>query len=1160
MSGFAHLHVHTEYSLLDGACRIERALDAAQKMGQTAMAITDHGTMYGVIEFYRQAKKRGIKPIIGCEVYVAQRTRFDKIHALDSETRHLVLLCKNNTGYQNLIELVSRGYIDGFYNKPRVDRELLEKHSEGLIALSGCLAGEVTRALLKGDYDEAKRVALWHKSVFRGGYYLEIQNHGLDEQLQTNPEIIRLSRETGIPIVVTNDAHYIEKSDAKMQKVLICIQTNHTVDDPNALEFKTNEFYLKSEDGMRELFPDAPEAADNTVKIAQQCDVEFEFGKIKLPHFLLEQDHAEYFKKQCFDGLRKKYGENPGSKIIDRLNYEIDTIQKMGYIDYFLIVADFINFAKANDIPVGPGRGSGAGSLAAYCTGITGVDPIKYNLLFERFLNPERVSMPDFDIDFCYERRPRVIDYVVNKYGADHVAQIITFGTMAARGAIRDVGRALGVPYATADTAAKQVPFELGITITSALESNPELRNMYDNDPGVKELIDMAQKVEGMPRHASTHAAGVVITRDPVSSYVPLQKNDESIITQFPMTTLEELGLLKMDFLGLRNLTVIKDTVDEVRKTELGFDIENIPFDDKSTFAMLAQGFTQGVFQFESGGMRSVLVGLGPECVEDLIAVISLYRPGPMQFIPKYIQNRHNPSQITYKTPLLEKILDVTYGCLIYQEQVIEVFRTLAGYSYGRADIVRRAVSKKKHGVMERERQAFIHGVTDEQGNIQCEGAVKRGVPEHIANEIFNEMTSFASYAFNKSHAAAYAVVAYQTAYLKQKHPKEYMAALLTSVLSSAGQIAIYIAECKRLGIRVLPPDINSSREGFCVQGGDIRFGLLAVKNLGRGFIREILKERGQNGAFKSFYDFCKRMHGRDFNSRALESLIKCGALDSLPHNRSQMLMGAEAVISQLEEIKNKNVEGQIGFFEMEQVAKSGGEEYELPQAEELPSKELLSMEKEAIGIYISGHPIDQYATLIERQKTARTYEIMESKETGSLYRDESKIKIIALVSGLRLKATKSGGTMAYVTLEDMFGTVEMLVFPRTLQDYSHILKDGSVVCAAAKISIREDKDPQLICDYVTSPSEAAPPRQNSKPKPRHNPGLYIKVESLTDGCYLRAKRALDVFDGVTPLYIYTKSDRQLLRAPRDNFVQVNQPLIIELKRILGEENCVVVE
>lgn len=806
---FAHLHVHSEYSLLDGACRIEPMLDKIKSMGQTSVALTDHGVMYGVVDFYKASKARGLNPIIGCEVYVAPRSRFDKVHGIDNERYHLILLCKNNTGYKNLIRLVSEGWVNGFYTKPRVDKELLEQHHEGLIALSGCLAGEVARALERNDYEEAKKVAEWYNGVFGdGNYYLEIQNHGLDEQLRINPMLISLSKELNIPLAATNDAHYVDKQDSKIQQVLICIQTNHTLGEDTGLEFGTQEFYLKSEEEMREAFSECPQAVDNTAKIAEQCHVEFEFGKTKLPHFDVPDgwSHFDWFANLCRKGLKERYGDSPPQEYIDRLEYELGIIDKMGYTDYYLIVHDFIRHAKSAGIPVGPGRGSGAASICAYCIGITGIDPMKYNLLFERFLNPERVSMPDFDVDFCFERRGEVIDYVIEKYGADHVAQIVTFGTMAAKAAIRDVGRAMGMSYSAVDNIAKQIPNELNITLEKALKRSAEFKALYDKDAEAHELIDTAMKVEGMPRHASTHAAGVVITHDPVVSYVPLARNDEAIVTQFTMTTLEELGLLKMDFLGLRTLTVIRNAEKAIRNTDPSFSIENIDMGDRQVFDMLCAGQTEGVFQFESAGMRSVLSQLKPESVEDLIAVISLYRPGPMDSIPTYIENRHNPAKIKYKTPKLKSILDVTYGCIVYQEQVMQICRELAGYSYGRADIVRRAMSKKKHDVMLRERDSFVNGAVDENGNILCEGAVRRGVPADVANEIFDEMISFASYAFNKAHAAAYAFVAYRTAWLKCHYPCEFLAALLTSFLDNSGKVAQYINECSRLGIKILPP------------------------------------------------------------------------------------------------------------------------------------------------------------------------------------------------------------------------------------------------------------------------------------------------------------------------------------------------------------------
>ncbi len=851
---FAHLHVHTEYSLLDGACRINKIAKAAKQKGMTSLAITDHGVMYGVIDFYRACKKEGIHPVIGCEVYVAPTSRFDKTSSYE-KYYHMILLCENNVGYSNLIKLVSKGFIEGFYSKPRIDDELLSQYHEGLICLSACLAGEIPQKLLNGDYESAKKKAEYYRDLFgRENFFIELQDHGIEEQQRIIPNLVKIADEIGVGLVATNDSHYIEQEDSKIHSILLCIQTNTTVNDSNRMEFQTNEFYLKTEDEMRELFGKYPSAIDNTEIIAQRCNVEFEFGVRKLPRFDVpnNEDHLEYFRRNCYKGLYKHYGKNPDKSLVERLEYEIETISKMGFVDYYLIVNDFVQYAKSQSIPVGPGRGSGAGSLCAYCIGITAIDPIKYNLLFERFLNPERVSMPDFDIDFCKERRGEVIDYVVRKYGEDHVAQIISFGTMAARGSIRDVGRALAIPYATVDSIAKLVPMDINMTIEKALKISTDLSRLYKEDEQTKTLLDFAMSIEGMPRHATMHAAGVVITDKPVSDYVPLSKNDDNIVTQFTMTTLEELGLLKMDFLGLRNLTVIADAEKLIKAKNPQYNPDDVDENDPQVFAMISKGNTEGVFQFESQGMRNVLTQLRPDSIEDLIAVLSLYRPGPMDSIPTYIDCRHNPSHIRYKHPLLKDILEVTYGCIVYQEQVMQIFRTLAGYSLGRADIVRRAMSKKKHAVMEQERQIFVHGLTDEDGNIVVEGCIRRGVDEKTAQSIYDEMESFASYAFNKSHAAAYATISYKTAWLKCHYPHEYMAALLSSVLDNQNKMAVYIGECKRLGINVLPPNVNESNHGFTVSGGNIRYGLLAIKNLGRQFIDEIIRER-RHGKYNSF-------------------------------------------------------------------------------------------------------------------------------------------------------------------------------------------------------------------------------------------------------------------------------------------------------------------
>ena len=1161
---FAHLHVHSEYSLLDGACRIEPMLDKIKSMGQTSVALTDHGVMYGVVDFYKAAKARGLNPIIGCEVYVAPRSRFDKVHGIDNERYHLILLCKNNTGYKNLIKLVSEGWVNGFYTKPRVDKELLEQHHEGLIALSGCLAGEVARALERNDYEEAKKVAEWYNGVFGdGNYYLEIQNHGLDEQLRINPMLISLSKELNIPLAATNDAHYMDKQDSKIQQVLICIQTNHTLGEDTGLEFGTQEFYLKSEEEMREAFSECPQAVDNTAKIAEQCHVEFEFGKTKLPHFDVPDgwSHFDWFANLCRKGLKERYGDSPPQEYIDRLEYELGIIDKMGYTDYYLIVHDFIRHAKSVGIPVGPGRGSGAASICAYCIGITGIDPMKYNLLFERFLNPERVSMPDFDVDFCFERRGEVIDYVIDKYGADHVAQIVTFGTMAAKAAIRDVGRAMGMSYSAVDNIAKQIPNELNITLEKALKRSAEFKALYDKDAEAHELIDTAMKVEGMPRHASTHAAGVVITHDPVVSYVPLARNDEAIVTQFTMTTLEELGLLKMDFLGLRTLTVIRNAEKAIRNTDPSFSIENIDMEDRQVFDMLCAGQTEGVFQFESAGMRSVLSQLKPESVEDLIAVISLYRPGPMDSIPTYIENRHNPAKIKYKTPKLKSILDVTYGCIVYQEQVMQICRELAGYSYGRADIVRRAMSKKKHDVMLRERDSFVNGAVDENGNILCEGAVRRGVPAGVANEIFDEMISFASYAFNKAHAAAYAFVAYRTAWLKCHYPCEFLAALLTSFLDNSGKVAQYINECSRLGIKILPPHVNRSTEAFEVSDGNIHFSLLAVKNLGRGFIRRMVDERTMNGNFKDFYDFCRRMYGKDFNRRAIESLVKCGAFDGMGANRRQMCAVIDPIIEELDNTKRRNVEGQIGFGDLSSGSAAEPTEskssFAYPPAEEFSPEMLLKYEKEVAGMYLSGHPMAQYRELSKALKCAQIGDIAAEE---SRYKDNDRVLLLGLITSAKKKITKSDATMAFLNFEDMTGSIEVIVFPKTLIEKPTMFHEGNILLLHGRVSMREDEDTKVVCEAVepcpsSVPAEAAKaPTQEKKKAAR---GLFLRFDTASSPQIEYCRKLLNIFDGAVPLYYYFADTKEYKRNPIGQNIDVNDVLLRELRKILGESNVI---
>ena len=1161
MENFAHLHVHTEYSLLDGACRIPALVARAKELGQQSLAITDHGVMYGVIDFYKECKKQGIRPVIGCEVYVAPRTRFDKVHRIDTSPYHLVLLCKNAAGYQNLIAMVSKASIEGFYSKPRVDLELLRTYHEGLICLSACLAGQIPRRLLERDYDAAKETALLYRDIFGPeNYYLEVQDHGILEQKQILPDLYRLSEETGIPLVATNDVHYIRQEDHRAQSILVCIQTNHTVNDKSDMEFQTQEFYLKSRAEMEALFADHPEALDNTVKIAEQCQLDFTFGVTKLPFYKAptDEDNVTYFKRMCYEGMVRHYGEHPQKQIRDRLEYELGVIIQMGYVDYYLIVYDFIHYAKTHDIPVGPGRGSGAGSLCAYCIGITGIDPIRYNLLFERFLNPERVSMPDFDIDFCYEKRQQVIDYVVAKYGADHVAQIITFGTMAARGAIRDVGRAMAVPYAQVDAVAKLVPNELHMTLDKALTASKDLKQQYDTDSTIHELIDMARKLEGMPRHASTHAAGVVITRDPVDTYVPVQKNEEAILTQFPMTTLEELGLLKMDFLGLRTLTVISDAEKMIRRYQPDFSISQIPPDDEKVFQMLSAGLTEGVFQFESGGMRNVLVGLRPESIEDLIAVISLYRPGPMDSIPKYIENRHHPEKVTYKHPKLASILDVTYGCIVYQEQVMQICRELAGFSYGRADLVRRAMSKKKADVMQQERQNFIYGLYDEDGTCQVKGCVHNGVSEEIASDIFNEMSSFASYAFNKSHAAAYAVVAYQTAYLKCHYPKEFMAALLTSVLDSTSKVTSYIDECARLKIPVLPPDIAQSGMGFTVSDEGIRFGLLAIKNLGRSVIADVIRER-ETAPFQNFNDFCERMHGRDLNRRAMESLIKCGAFDRMNPNRRQLLAGYEAISSSLDAVKQKNLDGQLGFFDT--MAGTAREEYVFPDVEDFPFMERLNLEKEVTGMYLSGHPLGEYADLIPKLGTAKISHVALEEY------DNKQVDILCIVSARQSKATRSGDTMAFLTVEDTTGAMEVLVFPKILQRYGQLLTVGSVVVLSGRISVREEENAKLLCEKAVTIQDRLAWRSGSPVRKPNagagsgkRPGLYLRIPSRQGREMEKAQNLLEIFEGTTPVYVFFQDTQKVGLAPRSMWVFPNDVLLGQLTEILGEGNVKLVE
>ena len=1160
---FTHLHVHTEYSLLDGACRIDRMFDRLKAMGQTACAITDHGVMYGCVAFFDAAKAAGIKPIIGCEVYVATRTRFDKVNRIDGNN-HLILLCKNETGYKNLIKMVSAGFTEGFYSKPRIDKDLLEQYHEGLICLSACLAGEIPQAILAGDYERAKQAALYYRDLFgEGNYYIELQDHGLEEDQVVLPQLIRLARETGIPMAATNDAHYITKEDAKMQSILLCIQTGKTIADADRMEFQTDEFYLKSTDEMYDLFSMVPEACENTNKIAEQCNFEFTFGETKLPYFKAPDgmENQAYFEKLCWEGLERRYPGKVTDALKERLSYEINVVKTMGYTNYYLIVYDFINYAKSRDIPVGPGRGSGAGSLAAYCVGITDIDPIRYNLIFERFLNPERVSMPDFDVDFCYERRQEVIDYVNEKYGRDHVAQIVTFGTMAARAAVRDVGRVMGMSYQDVDRVAKLIPMELKMTLKKALEVSPDLKALYDADSQVHELIDTSLKVEGMPRHASTHAAGVVITREPATEYVPLSTNDGLPVTQFNMVEIERLGLLKMDFLGLRTLTVIHDTEMAVRRTkDPDFRVANIDYDDPATYEMLTRGETEGIFQLESTGMTQVLMSMRPKNLEDVIALISLYRPGPMDSIPTYLRNRKDPSKVVYQTPQMAHIVDVTNGVVIYQEQVMQICRELAGFSFGQADNVRRAMSKKKLKVMEAEREHFVHGCT-EPGK-ECAGCVKNGIPESVANQIYDDMISFASYAFNKSHAACYAYVAFQTAYLKCHYPHEFMAALLTSVLDNTAKVIEYTSECQRIGIKVLPPDINVSRGGFTVDGESIRFGLNAVKSVGRNLIDAVVKDR-KNRPYRGLYDFCKRLHGNELNRRALENLVKAGAFDALEPTRRGMIDSAEGVLKSVETDARQNLEGQMDLFGM-----MGGEEeqaatdYKIPNTPEYPASELLKMEKEVSGLYLSGHPLDAYRPQI-RQISTCTIADLQGEEARRF--DNQNVTILCTVVKNKIMTTKSNTLMAFTTVEDLTGTMELLIFPRVLAECRAALQENAVVVANGRVSVKEEEAARLIVEGV-QPIESYDPSKsfgkNRVEKVRRETsggeatGYFLTVPSRQCPEMHRVENLLcNIFDGGTVKVYFCFADTGQKALARHMAVKDDPLLRAELERILGKEH-----
>ena len=1121
--GFVNLHVHTEYSLLDGACRINELVKRAAELGQKAVAITDHGNMCGAVEFWLAAKKQGLNPVIGCEVYVAPRGHLDKEPKLDASPYHLILLCENNEGYKNLVKLVSIASIDGFYNKPRVDKQLLRKYHSGLICLSACLAGEVPRKLLNGQYDEAKSAALEYRSIFgENNYYIEVQNHGIKEELRILPLLYRLSAETGIPLAATNDCHYINKADAEMQNVLICIQTGKTLDEPNPLSFSTNEFYFRSADEMAALFAGHEDAVTNTAAIAERCDVEFEFGNIKLPKFSIDgvTDNERYFRELCRSGMYERYGKEPSQEVIQRMEYELSVITKMGYTDYYLIVWDFIRYARENNVPVGPGRGSGAGSLCAYCIGITGIDPMKFNLLFERFLNPERVSMPDFDIDFCIEGRQSVKDYVVRRYGADRVSEIIAFDTLKARAAVRDVGRVIGAPYQLCDRIAKQIDFRQ--TLEEAVSASDELGQLYRSDNTVRRIIDIAGQIEGMPRHASTHAAGVVISAVPLSDLVPLQKNDGTVVTQYTMTILESLGLLKMDFLGLRNLTVIRDTVNSIHKTEPDFSINSIPLDDKDVYMMLSSGGTEGVFQLESEGMTQKLTEICPERLEDLIVAISLYRPGPMKSIPVYIENKKAPDKVHYKHPILKEVLSETYGCMVYQEQVMEICRKLAGYSYGHADIVRRAMAKKKHDVMLKERESFVNG------------AKERNVSEQLANEIFDEMISFASYAFNKSHAAAYAYLAYQTAYLKYHYKGLYMAALMSSVMGMTGKLSEYINTCRSDGIEICRPDVNRSMKNFTYIDDKMYFGLLAIKNVGAGLAERIISERALNGAYKGLQDFCERIDGRVLNKKALENMIKAGALDDLGLNRRQMLENYERILMLASSGNRGMIEGQLNFLEEQDTSHMN---IRIPFKPEYDTKVLLAMEKEVAGMYISGSPLKEYEYISSLMHTQSISTILSAAGV----KDGSKVKLLCTIQEKKMHITRKGEKMCFLTLADDTGEIDALVFPDMYSAAAPILNEDNIVLAGGEISVKDDRI-SVICGSLTDESSFARIAGNMK--------LCIKTTAKNASVPPELVRICEKYSGTTAVCFYLTDLKKTVMPKKQLTLSVTPQSAAELMQI----------
>ena len=1148
---FAHLHVHTEYSLLDGSNKINEYVARVKELGMNSAAITDHGVMFGCIDFYRAAKAAGIKPILGCEVYVAPGSRFDReIGQAEDRYYHLVLLAENNHGYENLMKIVSKAFVDGFYYKPRVDMDLLQEYHEGIIALSACLAGEVAKNITRGMYEEAKSAALRYEKIFgKGNFFLELQDHGIPQQQRVNQQLLRMSQETGIALVATNDVHYTYDTDAEAHDILLCVQTRKLLSDENRMRYEGGQYYVKSPEEMAELFPYIPEALENTQKIADRCEVEIEFGVTKLPKFDVPAPYNswEYLNKLCYDGLKERYSGDL-TELEKRLEYELGVIKTMGYVDYFLIVWDFIRFARDHDIMVGPGRGSAAGSLVSYTLGITKLDPIKYNLLFERFLNPERVSMPDIDVDFCFERRQEVIDYVVEKYGKDRVVQIVTFGTMAARGVIRDVGRVMDLPYAQCDAIAKMIPEELNITIDKALKMNLELKNLYTTDEMVKKLIDMSRRLEGLPRHTSMHAAGVVISQKSVDEYVPLARaSDGSIVTQFTMTTLEELGLLKMDFLGLRTLTVIQKAVKLIEKNKgISLDMDHVDYNDKAVYDMLGAGKTEGVFQLESAGMTSFMKELKPESLEDVIAGISLYRPGPMDFIPQYIEGKNNPDSIHFLCPQLEPILSATYGCIVYQEQVMQIVRSLGGYTLGRSDLVRRAMSKKKAAVMEKERQNFVYG-NEEEG---VPGCVNRGISEEIANKIYEQMMDFAKYAFNKSHAAAYAVVAYQTAYLKCHFPVEFMAALMTSVIDNPPKVADYILSCRRMGIAILPPDINKGDSTFSVDGGGIRYGLSAIKSIGKPVIEAIVAERNQRGDFTSLRDFIERMTGKDVNKKAIENFIKAGAFDELPGNRRQKMMVYAQILDAIVQEKKNMMAGQMSLFDFVSEEEKTAYEIHMPDVEEYPKEAKLAFEKEVLGIYISGHPLEEYETCWRKNISAVTTDFMPDEESGQpKVRDGQQVIVGGMITEKTIKYTKTNKVMAFLTLEDLLGTVEIVVFPRDYEKNVRLMEIDEKVFIKGRVSVEEERASKVICESMYSFEDA--PRE-----------LWLQFETKESflSCERELYEDLKEADGKDSVVIYIKSPKAIKRLGASKSIRISQDLLARLYEKYGKDNVKVVE